>query len=469
MTRCPTAYVLNLENIRVNLIDTPGVKSTHGRCQDKVNACNVLTFISAYEKIDLICVVVKSNEARLTENFENCLREILHNLHDSACNNVVFCVTSSKASNYGPGDTYDVLATFCSRQPKLRDLELSRSTVFCFDNEAIRYLAECLCDDEQRWSVQQSWRKSSETMQRLLQLAVEVKPHSVIDTLSLNNARRAIVALCQPLIQTAKCVAVNVRELKRAREKIAYCTSTDLSGGRVEIMMRRFRFVQLPYSATVCTSGECCTIDRGIMYERVCHDHCRWSPTIRMCRVFNAGGRCVHCGCHYLQHMWSTCVPEVTFVKMVLNVGEIERRKNQSMDEVTTLIDTCAKLTAFLRDNSFLETCEDVIVDFVQRDVIAESVQRELDALSASRCDRETQFIYDELRRFLATYKECVKSAMDSRKCSASDVQEMICELFVLPINGSQLKEGVNIVQMSTDMAVKQRQKEFNIYSWMFK
>ena len=420
VTLCPTAYVLELENIRVNLIDTPGVKSTHGSSQDKVNAHNVLTFVSAYEKIDLICVVVKSNEARLTENFENCLKEILCNLHDSACNNVVFCVTFSKASNYGPGDTYSVLATFCSRQPKLRDLELSLRTVFCFENETIRYLPEVVRDVEQRRSVEQSWNRSTETTQRLLQLAIEVKPHSVIDTLSLNNARRAIVALCQPLVQTAKCVAVNVRELKHAREQIAYCTSTDLSGGKVEIVLRQFRFVQLPYSATVCTSSKCCVIVKGIMYERVCHERCRWSPTVRMCRVFNRGGTCVHCGCSYQQHVWSTCVPETTFVRVVLNIGEIERRKDQSMDEVTTLIDTSAKLTAFLRDSSFFET---------HGDVISDSVQRELDALSATGFDRQTKTICDGLRTFLETYEGCVKSmTTDDRKYCPGDIHEMISE-----------------------------------------
>ena len=462
VTLCPTAYVLDLENIRINLIDTPGVKSTHGSSRDKINAHNILAFVSAYEKIDLICVVVKPNEARLTENFENCLREILRNLHDSACSNVVFCVTFCKASNYGPGDTCGVLATFCSRQPKLRDLELSPRTVFCFENETVRYLAECLPYNDARWSVEQSWRKSVETAKRLLQLAVELKPHSVIETLSLNNARRVIVALCQPLVQTAKCVAVNVRELKRAREKIAYEMSTDLSGGRVEIALRRFRFVELPYSATVCTSSECCVIDKGIMYERVCHGHCRWSPTIRMCRVFNRSGKCVHCGCSYQQHVWSTCVPEVSFVKVVLNVGEIERRKDQSMDEVTTMIDTCVQLTAFLRDDSLFET--------LGGDVICDSIQRELDALGASGSDKQTQTICDGLSRFLATYKDSLELAtMKNRKYTASDIQEMIDDLFMLPINGHELKQGVNIVQSSTDNAVKKRQKVFKIYSWMFK
>ena len=458
MTQSPTAYVLELGDIRVSLIDTPGVKSTDGSQQDKINAHNVLTFVSAYEKIDLICVVVKPNEARLTENFKNCLREILRNLHDSACNNVVFCVTFCKASNYGPGDTYSVLAAFCSSMPKLTELKLDRSTVFCFENETVRYLADDVRDGEQRPSVEQSWCKSMESTRRLMERAVRVKPHSVVDTLSLNNARRAIVALCQPLVQTAKCVAVNVHELKRAREKMAYCASTDLSGGRVEIVLRQFRFVNLPYSATVCTSSKCCTVDKGIMYERVCHGHCRWSPTIRMCSAFKGNGSCVHCGCSYRQHVWSSYVPEVTYVKLVLNVREIERRKDQSMDEMTTLIDTCAKLSMFFRDNSFFETLGDVISD---------SVQREVDALDPSRSDKQTQVICDGLHCFLTTYNHYVKSLEDTgHNYSPGDIQEMIDELFTLPINGPELKQGVDVVQTSTDVAIKKRQKVYNIYSW---
>jgi len=426
--------------------------------QDKINAHNILTFVSAYEKIDLICVVVKPNEARLTENFKSCLREILRNLHDSACDNVVFCVTSCKASNYGPGDTYDILAAFCCGLPKLGGLELSRDTVFCFENETVRFLADCVRDDDVRPSVEQSWRKSMESTRRLMRRAVEARPHSVVETLSLNNARRTIVALCRPLVQTAKCVAVNVHELKRAREKIAYCSSTDLPGGRVEIGLRRFRFVDLPYSATVCTSSGCCTIDRGIMYERVCHERCRWSPTIRMCRAFDAAGRCVHCGCGYRRHAWSSCVPEVTCVKVVLDVREIERRKDQSMDEVATLVDACAKLSTFLRDNEFFETLGDVISD---------SVERELDSLGASPSDKQTQVVRDGLRCFLATYKHHVASlAATDRRYSPRDVQQMIDELFTLPINGAELKEGVSIVQTSTDDAVKKRQKFFAIRSW---
>jgi len=396
---------------------------------------------------------------RLTKNFENCLHEMLRNLHDNASNNVVFCVTSCKASNYGPGDTYGVLATFCARQPKLRDLELSRGNVFCFENETVRYLAEVTLDRTQRASVQISWEKSAETARRLLALAVKVKPHSVIETLSLNNARRAIVALVQPLVQTAKCVAVNVDELKQAKTKVAFSPSKDLSGGRVEIELRRFRFVQRSYSATVCTSSACRTVDKnGVVYERVCHDHCRWSPTIRMCRKFNIHGACRHCGCSYRQHVWSTCVPEVTYEKLVLNMSEIEQRKNRSMDEVTTLVDTCAKLTTFLNENSFFDTLGDLISD---------GIQREMDGVGECPDEKRTRVIHEGLERFLVAYQECM-ATVGAGKYSPNDVHEMIHELFTLPINGAELKNGVDIVQTSTDVAVKRRRKVFDMHFRLF-
>ena len=94
------------------------------------------------------------------------------------------------------------------------------------------------------------------------------------------------------------------------------------------------------------------------------------------------------------------CVLEVSSIKVVLNVREIERRKDQSIDELTTLIDTCAKLTSFLRHHAFVET----------RDAIPDSVQRELDSVGVSHSDKQTQVVCDGLRRFLATYTECLSS-----------------------------------------------------------
>ena len=480
VTARPTAYVLKLDNIRITLIDTPGVRSTHGSSKDKENAYGILKFISAYERIDLICIVVKANETRLTENFVNCLLEILRNLHKSAEDNVVFCVTFSKTSYYGPGTTCSMLAQFCHRY-KL-NVKVDKNTVFCFENEAIHYLADSAAGDKHAtltthdyiMMMEQSWCRSAETTQRLMQLAVEVQPHSVVETLSLNNARRAIVALCRPVVQTAKCVAVNVDELKRTRQKMAFSYWwTWLSNGKVEIIQICYGFVERQHSATVCTSSTCCTIDKGIVYERICHEHCSWTPTVRMCRVFDRGGSCEQCGCCYRQHRWSTCVLEVTTKRVEFNVREIERRTDQSMEEMATLVDTCAKLTVFLHDNWFSETFED--------DVISDSIQKELDRLSessssppsstssssSSLTDKQTDVMCDGLRKFLTLYNDCLRSEMAGGH-SPSDIHDMIEQLFRLPINGSELRQGVDIVQASADAAVKTRQKVFYIHSCLF-
>jgi len=39
----------------------------------------------------------------------------------------------------------------------------------------------------------------------------------------------------------------------------------------------------------------------------------------------------------------------------------------------------------------------------------------------------------------------------------------------LLAINGAELKQGVDVVRTSTDVAVKKRQKVFRICSWLFR
>ena len=52
-------------------------------------------------------------------------------------------------------------------------------------------------------------------------------------------------------------------------------------------------------------------------------------------------------------HAWSSCVPEVTHAKLVLDVRlEIERRNDRSTDEATTLTDTCRRSCATARSSS---------------------------------------------------------------------------------------------------------------------
>ena len=136
-TQFPREYSIETETTRYHLIDTPGIGDSRGMDQDKENFDNILAFLSCYDKINAVVVLLKPNSARLTIAFKFCVLELLTHLHKSLVTNIIFAFTNSRGTFYRPGDTLPVLKQLLKE--KKIDITLSPKTYFCFDNEAFRY------------------------------------------------------------------------------------------------------------------------------------------------------------------------------------------------------------------------------------------------------------------------------------------------------------------------------------------
>lgn len=99
------------KNKVLHLIDTPGIGDTRGASQDTKNIANTLDYISQYDKVNAICILLKPNHARLDLHFRFCLKELLVHLHKGAAPNIVFCFTNSRSTFYAPGDSFEPLKT----------------------------------------------------------------------------------------------------------------------------------------------------------------------------------------------------------------------------------------------------------------------------------------------------------------------------------------------------------------------
>lgn len=136
-TQFPREYSIETETTRYHLIDTPGVGDSRGIDQDKENFDNILAFLSCYDKINAVVVLLKPNSARLTIAFKFCVLELLTHLHKSLVTNIIFAFTNSRGTFYRPGDTLPVLKQLLKE--KNIKIDLNPKTYFCFDNEAFRY------------------------------------------------------------------------------------------------------------------------------------------------------------------------------------------------------------------------------------------------------------------------------------------------------------------------------------------
>ena len=63
-TQNPMTYLLELKNLTVRLIDTPGIGDTRGMKYDEANVENVMNLISELDYLNAICIILKPNNSR---------------------------------------------------------------------------------------------------------------------------------------------------------------------------------------------------------------------------------------------------------------------------------------------------------------------------------------------------------------------------------------------------------------------
>ena len=136
-TQVPQEYTIETKTIRYHLIDTPGIGDSRGIEKDRENFDNILAFLTCYEKINAVVVLLKPNNARMTVAFKFCVLELLTHLHKSLVSNIIFAFTNSRGCSFRPGDTLPVLKRLLN--DKNINIPLTRETYFFFDNEAVRY------------------------------------------------------------------------------------------------------------------------------------------------------------------------------------------------------------------------------------------------------------------------------------------------------------------------------------------
>ena len=305
-TQTPTEYVFKTAKSVIHFIDTPGVGDVRGNQKDKENFDNILTFLLAYEKINGVCVLLKSNSSRLTVAFRFCVLELLTHLHKSLEQNLLFCFTNSRASCYKPGDTLPVLKRLLAENNI--GLKLDNTRYFCFDNEAFRFLA-CLkngvkLDDEERGMLSKSWEKSFETTEKLIKTVKNLYPHDTKKTVSMNEARNIILALNMPMAGTLSLINNNKKAVESVKNEIDSAEGEMYEFGKsLTFKAFVFKVQNLDHPITVCAHTDCKkfvpvgkTQVTNTVYDVICHDHCNLTgvPTetinderLATCRAFD--------------------------------------------------------------------------------------------------------------------------------------------------------------------------------------
>lgn len=267
------AYTFNVGSteLPVRLIDTPGIGDTRGFDQDVVNMKGILSHLSEYDTLSAICILLKPNEERLTTSLKYCVVQLLTHLHKDATSNILFCFTNSRSTNFKVGGTLKLLRSLLSDAPQTAAIKFNASTMYYFDSEGFRFLAQVhngiRFSAEDANMMRLSWKQSTDEAMRLIGHVASLTPHNLQSTLSLNHVRDMLTTIEIPLAKITEAVQENMDETRKViTELLDSHLNIREKYNQLYIKETYSMEVKLGHLRTICTSASC--------KEKICHDKC---------------------------------------------------------------------------------------------------------------------------------------------------------------------------------------------------
>ncbi|XP_050510540.1 uncharacterized protein LOC126887194 isoform X1 [Diabrotica virgifera virgifera] len=472
--------------IKIRLIDTPGMIDNRGIDQDDINAENILRYIANLHELHAICFLLKPNEARYTVFFQYCMNQIFSRLDKTACDNIIFCFTHTRGSDYGAGESIKILEKAINEiasRPPYAKISMKRN-IFYFDNEPFKYLTAVQkgirFDSNIKERNKESWDKSAQQSWRLIKYITgdsknkPLRPHYVKSTTAINEARRMITQLSQPLAEITQLIHHNMSVLDRHKEVLRNANeSLEEMKSKLYMPVIALESTSLSQPVTVCAERKCCEVykvggNNVFHYKQRCHDPCHLKQVPKEiigaaelihCAAMNGTSTCIKCMCDFKVHMHVYYLTKTVQKEEVdeniqrnitskedlikskqLVIRNIEVKHSELHNEHQVVVEACAKFAHFLQNNAitpFNDSYKEYIEYLVNRE---RSLGRD--------CNRETVSHLEQLLRQYVEIKKRFDEALKSNKAigkdaviTAQDVHEAINKLYGLKHNGKKIKE----------------------------
>ena len=489
VTQIPDEYFFQYQDTKIVIIDTPGLldtrdvgKDTHDTDKEHVN--NILKLLSAYNEIHAICILLKANETRLSDAFQYVITEILRHLDKGASNNVIFVFTYAASTHFKPDTAQAILDKFLTDNKLPIPLPPSKETVYCFESDTVKYLVERKNNippgryDKKEASI--NWTRSKESIAEMIRYVCLLRPLPLDWMNAIYDAQCTISILSKLVLETLQCVADNVSKLESKKveaEQMKAKIRTNPAKFRefsvcsvMFVEKKRIVRTELGYVNVVCEAPKCVSfVDNEPVYTQICCRGCK-SRFIYFCRNMNFRGNCKRCGCGKREHVWARTESKIVTDKVPLvkeRVGKVEvgqAAQNVACDseleninraicecenqvktckyETERMLRTCAKLNTYVNQNALVTSSD---VDEMTRNLA--------NRIATYESPKAGKGLHD-LRLINFQYHQYLVEAKINRY-TPHDVRELIQELYKLPMNGSDLKEAMEVEERARRSAAE--------------
>ncbi|KAH9403091.1 hypothetical protein TYRP_015858 [Tyrophagus putrescentiae] len=285
-TLYPKGFLFPFGKNVLRIIDTPGIGDTANTEQDLRNFESILTYLQMLKSLHGIIFITRGYENRKTAFFQYCITQLMTYLHKSVVQNIVFCFTYSQITpgTFGPGYGFDVLKAFFEKEISEVGIRLEKGrNAFFIENDAYRLLVAKKQGYEwkpiQKMLCEESWNYSVKQCVAMFTTIQTFTPHDLDGTISLNNAKKVISELVEPIIRLTQNIEKNIAKIEKNKEKLnrANTTREDLKE-LVEIEVEDLEKQSTDTPKMVCTNSSCSeNVFRGhekTSYSTVCCEPC---------------------------------------------------------------------------------------------------------------------------------------------------------------------------------------------------
>ena len=265
--------------------------------------------------------------------------------------------------------------------------------LFCyiFKNQGVKFQEEEVNSHRRSWST--SGQRCLELIQRIIGTPGQpgLTPHRVRDTLSVNEARRLIIMLSEPLNEITANIEDNLTLIEKHKIDVeGIANDLLLLRKKMYIPVCDMQIIELANPQTVCTSVKCRNVVHinGIIkhvFDKKCHDKCTVYGTqregigderIRKCSVFKwytGFKKCKKCGCSYKEH-------KHIYTETKINIrDEIDHNVKKQLDQISDAQTLKQKMIERLEIKSkelneeevFIMGCQAKFAIFVKENAIA--------------------------------------------------------------------------------------------------
>ncbi|EFO64773.1 Hypothetical protein GLP15_4867 [Giardia lamblia P15] len=450
-------YTIDGHPVHANFIDTPGMGDTRGTSQDSINMKEIVYYLSRYKELHGVCFLLKPNESRFTLFFKYCIEMLFQHLHKNVLENAVICFTNTRCTNYRPGNTLSSLRKYL--QDNGIGIILEKRTIYCFENETVRYLAlrrQCGgtdITDLGRVSAE-SWRKTHNEVTRLLRHILTLKPHATRETVGLNATLDTVAALHTGLPMLIQKLEHEIAEMRTNKAKLLQVVrDKKLLSNHLLVDITKSQVVSLPRPVIICSNCPCevRSIELTTYQYHQLFSEQKELLKLQQLRRFNRSSICKFCHCPITKHtiitsckssisavaenrnvraLLDNCASEEEKINMLIKVHE-ERGKTYeaALKEAQNGLSLC---TRFLDENSVVST-QKRLQNLYQQKIEVENLEK------YGKIGFDKQQLLDEIHRLEKQFTRATISN-STKKIPVDDINACINQLRKLELIGDVVR-----------------------------